>query len=267
MDKNPTDVPTEAKASSPYTSLRSLLLLVLVYLCGLIMSFTPSTPFTPSSLTLNPDTAMVSGVGVRTVTLNPLDFGWLQSAKESTVMVRTPTGHGSGVCIDRKGGHAIILTALHVVRDLEIGEESIQLYWSVGQEDFMLNGYVSRKSTVDDLALVEGIDFHGLLVARTLGTESPLFGSTAIAIGFPADVYPASCTIGASGGIEWDGETRLLQHSACIWFGNSGGPLFNDKGWVVGINVMISGYNDHAASDMGLAVPIESILWFLGEGK
>lgn len=244
-------------------TLRNLLLLVLVYACGLFTSFTPSTN-TPSLLTPKPSVAMTDGLGVRTVTLNPLDFGWLASAKESTVMVQTPTGHGSGVCYDRIGGHAMILTALHVVRDLRIGDECITLRWAVGDVDFQLQAFVSKKSDSEDLAIVEGIDFHGTLHPASLGNTSPETGLCVVAIGYPNDVYPAATTIGFVKGLEYEGEGVFLYHSASIWFGNSGGPLFNDKGWVVGINVMISGYNDHSASDRGLSVRIEDILHFLG---
>lgn len=243
--------------------LKTFFLLVAVYLSGVFMAYTPATQPPPSSQAPFLPLAMSGYVGVRTVTLNPLDFGWLNKAKESTVMVQTPMGHGSGVCFDRRGGHALILTALHVVRELAIGEEVITLRWANGDTDFQLSGYVSLKSDVDDLAIVEGIDFHGVLKPVVLGTDSPDPGLLVIAIGYPNDIYPPSCTIGFSNGVEFDDEIPLISHSATVWFGNSGGPLFNDKGWVIGINVMISGYNGHAASDRCLSVPIERILYFI----
>ena len=243
-------------------TIKQLLLLVAVYLCGAFMAYTPVTNPPPSLAPFLP-LAMSGGIGVRSVTVNPLDFGWLPQAKESTVMVQTPTGHGSGVCIGRKGGHALVLTALHVVREFQIGDELLTLRWASGNVDFQLTAYVALKSEVDDLALVEGLDTHGFLHSRQLGADSPDPGLLVLAIGYPADVYPASVTVGFSRGIDFDDETPYLLHSANLWFGNSGGPLFNDKGWVVGINVMIGGYNGHVASDRCLSVPIERILIFL----
>ena len=241
--------------------LTNLLLLVTVYLCGVFMAYTPVTQPPPGSAPFLP-LATSGSLGVRSVTVNPLDFGWLQSAKESTVMVQTPTGHGSGVVIGRKGVHVFVLTALHVVKELSLGDDVIVLRWASGDTDFDTTAWVKAKSDSDDLALVEGDDYHELLKPVPMGVDSPDPGLIVIACGYPLDIYPPSVTIGFSRGIEFSDETPYLLHSANLWFGNSGGPLFNDKGALVGINVMIGGYNGHAASDRCLSVPVERILIF-----
>lgn len=243
------------------TAIKQLLLLVTVYLCGVIMAYTPVTTPPPSSGPFLP-LATSGSLGVRSVTVNPLDFGWLKQAKESTVMVQTPNGHGSGVCVGRYGNHAIILTALHVVHEFSLGDEVITLRWASGDSDFQTVAWVKAKSDVDDLALVEGNDPNALLKTVSISQGSPDPGLIVIACGYPLDIYPASVTIGFSHGIDFYNKTPYLLHDANLWFGNSGGPLFNDKGWLVGINVMISGYNGHTASDRCLSVPIERILVF-----
>lgn len=235
-------------------------------LLGLIIGSDPMASYTPLPSKASP-TAMVGGVP--TATQEPLDLGWLVAAKESTVVVATPSGHGSGVVVKRVGVNAYVLTAKHVVDRLPIGSTEITLIWASGDTDFQRTGSLVSKSECGDMALICAYDPQFLLRPVAMG-DGPEGVDWVIAIGYPESIFPPSVTIGQwkAWGVrnEWSNECcTFITHDAPIWFGNSGGPLFDIKGNLIGINVMIGGYNGHAASDRGWAVSLEDIREFLGE--
>lgn len=234
-------------------------------LLGLIIGSDPMASYTPLPSKASP-TAKVGGVS--TATSEPLDLGWLIAAKESTVVVATPRGHGSGVVVKRVGTLAYILTAKHVVDHLPEGSNDITLIWASGDTDFQRTGYLLRKDECGDMALIMTYDPQHLL--RAVPLACCITNGYAIAIGYPESIFPPSVTIGeiVEFGVlnEWSMECcTFTRMTTPIWFGNSGGPLFNMRGELIGINVMISGYNGHAASDRGWAVSLEDIREFLGE--
>lgn len=63
----------------------------------------------------------------------------------------------------------------------------------------------------------------------------------------------------AGDGVEQPGDNALIQHTAPIAGGNSGGALLNDDGAIIGVNVR--GYQ--AMAPLGLAVPLDDIRAFL----
>lgn len=259
-----------AKANAKQTALdtvsplKLVLLLVLVYVCGLSTGWQFSTLRTSPSIPLSAPVAITGSGGVDSVTLNPGDLGWLSAAKESTVIVSTPRGHGSGVCIDYDGDWDVVLTAKHVIADLPLDTE-IKFQWASGDTDFQRSGQIGTVSAIFDLATVRSLDPSHVLRKVNLAATSPSIGLPVIAIGFPRDVYPPFTTIGFVASYELLGTNLYIAHSASIFFGNSGGPLFNWKGELVGINVMIGIYNGHVASDRGLAVSVADIVEFLEE--
>lgn len=237
--------------------LRSLSLAVGLLL-GLIIGSNPTASYTlPPSKALRVATTQ----GVPSATVDPIDLGWLTAAKESTVVVVTPFGHGSGVVVYRELNWAYVLTAQHIIKGLSDGFSDLIIAFAAGDMDFETQGTILRRSSCYDLALIKASDPRGLLKPVELGECS--HSQYVIAMGYPQDFYPACVSIGEVVGYEEEGCCYYIRHSAPIWYGNSGGPLFNLNGKLIGINVMIDGYNNHAASDRGYAVSLEDIREFI----
>ena len=114
-----------------------------------------------------------------------------------------------------------------------------------------------------DLALVALDDTDGSLRNQVeilpLGTSANLqLGQKLTAVGYPL----AGTALKASDGV-YAGFQERLQHTVSISPGNSGGPLMNEQGQIVGVNN--SGILSPEASNVGFAVPIESYVMMKSE--
>lgn len=165
------------------------------------------------------------------------------------------TGVGSGFIYNADG---YILTAAHVVE----GASQITVTLQDGRT---FNGTVAARDLALDVAVVK-IEASGLPTI-SLGKSSALkIGQTVLAIGDPLGEYPGSVTVGIVSGLDRsvtvaDELTRqgrdltgLIQTDAAINQGNSGGPLIDTSGSVIGI---ISA-GSSSAQGIGFAVPIDT---------
>jgi serine protease Do len=154
-------------------------------------------------------------------------------------------GEGTGFIIDADGS---ILTNHHVIDRAE----RITVKLSDGRS---LKARVIGSDPDTDIALIKIDGERGLPVAP-LGDSSVLrMGEWVCAIGNPLG-YEHSVTVGV---VSYLGRKLFdaslddyIQTDAAINFGNSGGPLINSRGEVIGINAAISS----RASNIGFAVPI-----------
>ncbi len=154
-------------------------------------------------------------------------------------------GAGSGFIVDADGS---ILTNNHVID----GAERIIVKLSDGRS---LRARVIGADPDTDIALIKVDGQSGLPVAP-LGDSSALrMGEWVCAIGNPLS-YEHTVTVGVVsylGRKLFDASLdNYIQTDAAINFGNSGGPLINARGEVIGINAAISS----RASSIGFAVPI-----------
>ncbi|MBI2221464.1 MAG: trypsin-like peptidase domain-containing protein [Acidobacteria bacterium] len=166
---------------------------------------------------------------------------WLDRQDES----ESRQGAGSGFIIDRDG---YILTNHHLVD----GAERIVVTLADGRA---FRADLIGADPAIDVALIR-IPPSPSLPAATLGDSSSLrVGEWVCAIGNPLG-YVHSVTVGVVSFIGRKLFDRSLddyiQTDAAINFGNSGGPLINSRGEVVGINAAISS----RANNIGFAVPI-----------
>lgn len=145
----------------------------------------------------------------------------------AVVTVDSPGGRGTGFYIraDR------VLTNHHVVE----GQTSVQL----------LSGNVKRTAVVmnvsagTDLAILQVYNPDPQQVTLPLGTINRVrVGEEVIAIGSPLGVLSNTVTRGIVSAVRRTGETVLIQTDAAVNPGNSGGPLLNRSGQVIGINTM-----------------------------
>ena len=160
---------------------------------------------------------------------------------------------GSGTIIDRRG---YIVTNYHVVE----GAKQLTVILDTGEE---LPATLMAVDQTRDMALVR-VDNGDMPTARWGESAEVRPGEWAIAIGSALGDFPNSVTLGVisavdrslelDGGIKVEG---LIQTDAAINKGNSGGPLINQKGEVIGINTFIirEGERIGVAEGIGFSIP------------
>jgi S1-C subfamily serine protease len=166
-------------------------------------------------------------------------------------------GAGSGFVLDNDGH---ILTNYHVIE----GAQRIEVTFS---DETALPATVVGADPRNDIAvlLVENAP-PGLLVPVELGQSATLqVGQRAIVIGNPFGQFGRTLTTGVVSALERtlqgsDGRqiSSVIQTDAAINRGNSGGPLLDSSGRVIGINTAIfspSGVN----AGVGFAVPVDTL--------
>jgi putative serine protease PepD len=165
------------------------------------------------------------------------------------------TAEGSGVILSSDGK---VLTNNHVVEGAA-GQVTVQL--SDGRK---VNADVLKTDASHDLALLQLNGVSGL-TAATLGDSSTLqVGDTVLAFGSPLGLT-GTVTSGIVSALNRDasdlGQTGLIQTDAPINSGNSGGPLVDTAGRVVGIdNANASTSQNGGSIGIGFAIPINTAL-------
>ena len=166
------------------------------------------------------------------------------------------TAHGTGVVIKSSG---VILTNAHVVEDIE----NITV---VFQDGSSYAGVVQNIDKQSDLAVVK-INKLGLKPITFAEPQSITAGRSVIAIGTPLSLSMRNTvTKGIVSGVNvcmQDSFYPLIQTDAAINAGNSGGPLVNMKGQLIGINS--SKYAGVGIEGMAFSIPVETINYVLSQ--
>jgi 2-alkenal reductase len=155
------------------------------------------------------------------------------------------TGLGSGVVYDKAG---YILTNNHVVE----GATAIDVELADGSR---VDATLVGRDPSNDVAVVK-IDPAKVTAVAELGDSSAVKpGQRVVAIGSP-EALENSVTEGIVSGIDRQIDTYvgLIQTDAAINHGNSGGPLINAFGQVIGLNTL--GVRDDNAQGLNFAIPI-----------
>jgi S1-C subfamily serine protease len=172
-------------------------------------------------------------------------------------------GVGTGVVILDKG---VILTNIHVIA----GASRIGITFADG---FETDGEVVGTRPEDDLAVLQAKAVPDDLQPATIQSTAGLRpGDTVTAVGFPFGMGPSVSSGVVSGlGREFrtpEGKrvlTNLIQFDAAVNPGNSGGPLVNSTGEVVGIVTgLMNPTEQRVFVGIGFAVPIESAAQAVG---
>lgn len=172
-------------------------------------------------------------------------------------------GIGSGFIIDSNGK---VITNYHVVE----GQKRI---FVITNDSKIFKAKVVRESAEDDLAVLEIESPTRNFRSMKLGDSDTLeVAEPVIAIGNPFGLSftVTSGIVSAVGRTTPDGKEGLIQTDAAVNPGNSGGPLINMNGEVIGINTMI--YTSRGGGFMGVAfaVPINkarALLASASDGK
>ena len=166
-------------------------------------------------------------------------------------------GVGTGVVIVDKG---VILTNLHVVA----GAESIRVTFADGLE---APATITALQPENDLAVLQAQKLPDDLIPATMRSTADLMpGDQVVAVGFPFGIGP-SVSAGVVSGLNRSFRSpegkqelgNLIQFDAAANPGNSGGPLINMEGEVLGIvTAILNPTQQRTFIGIGFAVPIEN---------
>lgn len=163
---------------------------------------------------------------------------------------RDGSGSGSGVVLTEDG---YLITCAHVVEDQSAAEVTTH-------DGKTYSAQLVGLDAQTDLALLK-IDATGLTPAQFGKTEELQVGDETLAIGDPLGAaFHGTLTNGILSGINRDVTLNgyamtLLQTTAALNSGNSGGPLLNLYGQVIGINNMKMVSKSTTVEGLGFAVP------------
>ena len=193
---------------------------------------------------------------------------------DSVVMVEnykkeTLYGTGTGFIYKKDNKYGYLLTNYHVVA----GSTSLKVILS---NDSVVDATYVGGDQYLDLAVIK-IDAKNVLQVATIGTsENSKIGDTLFTVGSPeGKTYRGSVTSGILSGrdrivsVAVDSSTtedyamKVIQTDAAVNPGNSGGPLVNYKGEVIGIISMK--IVDNEIEGMGFAIPIEDVMTHINE--
>jgi len=215
----------------------------------------------------------------KTVTTNKVDAGAELTATEiyynlavnqvvgikSTITYTNVFGYttsgavsGSGFIISADG---YILTNNHVIEDAVEGKYDIKVLTYDGTE---YTATVVGREEDNDVAVLK-IDAEGLIPATLGDSDEMLVGETVYAVGNPLGELEYTMTDGMVSALDreissTDSATgvvntiNMFQISAAINSGNSGGPVYNSRGEVIGIST--AKYSDTGVEGLGFAIPI-----------
>ncbi|CAN5354131.1 hypothetical protein BH10PSE18_BH10PSE18_42350 [soil metagenome] len=172
-------------------------------------------------------------------------------------------GVGTGVVIIDKG---VILTNLHVVA----GAEKIKVTFYDGLEAIAI---ITGTQPENDLAVLQAQKIPDDLIAATMRSTADLMpGDQVAAVGFPFGIGP-SVSAGVVSGLKRSFRSpegkqelgNLIQFDAAANPGNSGGPLINMDGEVVGIvTAILNPTQQRTFIGIGFAMPIENAASAIG---
>jgi serine protease Do len=157
------------------------------------------------------------------------------------------TEKGSGLIIDPSG---VILTNHHVIA----GAYDIRVMFSDGQR---APGRVLAIAPITDLALVKVDTGHPLAAVRWADSDKIQVGDTVFAIGNPLGIglsVSSGIVSALNRNLEDTPYDDFIQTDASINHGNSGGPLFNRSGEVIGVDTAIISPTTGSVG-IGFAIP------------
>jgi len=168
-------------------------------------------------------------------------------------------GNGSGIIISKSG---FIVTNNHVIEDAD----EVEVEFILDGEIKKFNAEIVQVDKINDLAIIKifDMDFNGVDdLPYNFKSRTSDVGTKVYAYGYPMALSVMGKEIKITDGIissksGYDGDITTYQISAPIQGGNSGGPLFDDKGNFIGINS--SGLRSDVADNVGYTIKSNYVL-------
>ncbi len=171
----------------------------------------------------------------------------LESAMDAAVVIKAGQGTGSGVLISEDG---FVITAAHVVADQDDIEASTR-------DHLTLPAQVVRIDEVQDVAVLKMAGSGH--PCRPLARGDAGIGTELYTVGAPAGTdLEFSVSKGIVSGLRSFHGNRYLQTDASINFGNSGGPLLDGQGAILGVvswKIAAPGFEG-----LGFGVPTDALV-------
>ncbi len=190
------------------------------------------------------DLATRQVVGIRTEITATNFFGMTSSGAVS----------GSGFIISEDG---YILTNYHVVEDAYSGKLDIEV---ISYDGTKYNAEIVGVEPSNDIAVLK-IEAEGLSAASIGNSSGVRVGDTVFAIGNPLGELEFSMSTGHVSALDreittdHDSSINMFQIDAAVNEGNSGGPVYNARGEVIGI--VTAKYSSSGVEGLGFAIPID----------
>lgn len=173
------------------------------------------------------------------------------------------TDTGTGFVFKDNNGKAYIITNQHVIENAS----AIKVIYSNNKE---VNAQLVGSDQYADIAVLE-VDEKSILKVADIGSSTDMrVGDTVFTIGTPMGIlYSGTATKGilsgknrlvsvSTNGNDYDWIMNVMQTDAAVNPGNSGGPLCNINGEVIGINSLK--FVQNTVEGIGFAIPIEDAL-------
>ena len=185
----------------------------------------------------------------------------VESLRKSVVFVRDQKSQGSGFVVNRSGNRALLATNAHVVTEAASQRRTVSCIFSSGtRTEFTVEGKIVGIDDNEDLAFIS-VEHPNLPPALKIDAQPELFETQNILIaGFPFGSNLATSSDNptltiSKGSISSLRRTSLrtptlIQIDVSVNPGNSGGPLVNSTGDVIGIiSIKLEG------TQLGFAIP------------
>ena len=222
-----------------------------------VPTFQPQPPEEPISMELTPSPNSPDNIPAEGgLSLQEIYLRCIDSVVSISCARQSGSSSGTGVVLTADG---YIVTNCHVVE----GSHTINVQLT---DERVLPARLVGADTVTDLAVL-WVEASDLIPAQFGESDSLRVGDTVVAIGDPLGVeLRGTLTDGIVSAINRDmtldgRPMTLIQTNAALNSGNSGGPLINCYGQVIGINTMkIGAFTDEAGVEgLGFAIPSSTV--------
>jgi serine protease Do len=175
-----------------------------------------------------------------------LRISMIAEVEKSVIVVKTETGHGSGIIYKSEPVQDSNLTRYYAMTNYHVVEDGgeMTVHFGAGKTDIPIKDYAGYQPY--DIAVVRFetdrvLRVHQVKPINDNSTQEIVKGQDVYAIGTPQSIekfnYVTQGVVSLSS-YTYNGVTGLaLMHDAELNPGNSGGPLFNLNGDLIGINV------------------------------
>ena len=196
-----------------------------------------------------------------------------QSVVSIVTSVKTTSYFGQSYSSQAAGTGIIVTSDGYILTNKHVIDSATSISVVLADGTTYTDVKVAAVDPLNDIAFLKISDVSGLTPATLGDSKTIQAGQQVVAIGNALGVYQNTVTSGVisgtgrtltasdSTGSMSEKLTDMIQTDAAINSGNSGGPLINAAGQVIGINTA----NSYSAENMGFAIPIGAVKGMLSQ--